>query len=78
MKDFYRYWNWPQVFFFSFFSVILIAYFVLSPGWGFMDDFQCGQTAQAFWRGELSLAPTGSPARLPDGSPSRAPTNDGK
>lgn len=56
MKDFYRCWNGPQVFFFFFFSVILIAYFVWSPGWGFMDDFQCGETARAFWRGELSPA----------------------
>lgn len=56
MRKFYRHWNGPQFFFLFFFFVILIAYFVWSPGWGFMDDFQCGETARAFWRGDLSPA----------------------
>lgn len=44
----------PVLFFVLIFAVLAAVTIYLAPGWGFMDDRQCGQAAQAFWHGDLS------------------------
>lgn len=46
--------SWPQIFYLTFFGILVIVYLYFRPSWGFMDDHACLESSTAFWRGTLS------------------------
>ncbi|MFA5059055.1 MAG: hypothetical protein WC676_00310 [Candidatus Omnitrophota bacterium] len=55
LRLFLRRISWEQAVYIIFILTVAGAYFILSPGWGFMDDWQSRERATLFWQGKMSF-----------------------